>query len=232
MHAAARVLGRAAAGGALTVAVVIGTPTRTTPAGADFAPIGAQAALAALQRSTVQVMAFGCSLDREDGTAVSVGRGLLLTNAHVVGGSRLVDIVAYDAATQAGGQPLVAAAGDVAVVSDPGPAVPTLALAAQDPQPGSTVRVAGFPAGAPGLTMITTQVTDYADGTEVGQPWPVMRLAAEVRPGMSGGPVLDAAGQLAGIVFGNELPDGRALAVPASQLRRLLAANAFAPTSC
>jgi S1-C subfamily serine protease len=232
VHAAARGLGRATAGGALMVAIVIGTPTRTTPAGADFAPIDAQAALAVLTRSTVQVMAFGCNLDRNDGTAVAVGGGLLLTNAHVVAGSRLVDIVPNDAATQAGGEPLLAPAGDVAVVSDPGPALPTLALATQDPPPGSPVRVAGFPAGAPGLAIVATQVTDYADGAELGEPWPVMRLQAEVRPGMSGGPVLDAAGHLAGIVFGNELPDGRALAIPASRLRRLLAANAFTPTSC
>jgi S1-C subfamily serine protease len=233
VHAVARrALARAAVGTALAALVVAGTPTHTTPAGADFTPIDAQAALAALRRSTAQVMAFGCNLERHDGTAVAVGGGLLLTNAHVVAGSRLVDIVPDAAATQVGGQPLVADAGDVAVVADPGLAPAGLPLAAHDPPPGSSVRVAGFPAGAPGLTIATMQVTDYVDGRALGEPWPVMRLAAGVRAGMSGGPVLDAAGQLAGIVFGNELPDGRALAVPGSQLRRLLAGHRFAPTSC
>jgi S1-C subfamily serine protease len=222
---------RAVAAAALVAAVVACTPTHTTPASADFTPIDAQAALAALQRSTVQVMAFGCNLQRHDGTAVAIGDGQLLTNAHVVAGSRLVDIAADDAATRVGSEALVAPAGDVAVVDDPGPALPGLALAPRDPAPGSPVRVAGFPAGAPGLTLVSTQVADYADGQPVGEPWPVMRLMASVRPGMSGGPVLDAAGRLAGIVFGNEVPDGRALVVPVSQLRKLLAARTFAASS-
>jgi S1-C subfamily serine protease len=221
-----------AAGSALVMLVVVGTPTRTTPAGADFTPVGADAALAALQRSTAQVMAFGCDLERHDGTAVAVAGGQLLTNAHVVEGSRLVDIVPDDAATEVGGEPMVADAGDVALVAGSGPAPPALQLAAHDPAPGTTVRVAGFPAGAPGLIMMTMQVTDYVPGGGVGEPWPVMRLSAGVRPGMSGGPVLDASGHLAGILFGNELPDGRALAVPAGALRRLLSAHAFVPTSC
>jgi hypothetical protein len=59
-----------------------------------------------------------------------------------------------------------------------------------------------------------------------------MRLANPVRPGMSGGPVLDGSGRLAGIVFGNELPTGEALAVPVSQLRRLIGADSFVPVAC
>jgi len=232
VHAVARAVLRASAAGVLVAMVVAGTPTRTTPASADFTPIDAQAALAVLSRSTVQVMAFGCNLQRHDGTAVAIGQDQLLTNAHVVSGSRLVDIAADAAATRIGGQPLVAPAGDVAVVADSGPDLPALALAAEDPAPGSPVRVAGFPAGGPGLTVVATDVTDYVDGQPVGQPWPVMRLAASVRPGMSGGPVLDAAGRLAGIVFGNELPDGRALVVPVSEVRKLLAGHALAPSPC
>ncbi|HVM66120.1 MAG TPA: serine protease [Acidimicrobiales bacterium] len=225
-------LTRMAAGSALLLSIVVGTPTRTTPAGADYTPVDAQAALAALQRSTAQVMAFGCNLERHDGTAVAVAGGQLLTNAHVVEGSRLIDVVPDNAATQVGGQPLVADAGDVAVVTGAGQAPPALTLAAQDPAPGTTVRVAGFPAGAPGLMMMTMQVTDYVAGGAVGEPWPVIHLSSGVRPGMSGGPVLDPAGHLAGILFGNELPDNRALAVPASQLRHLLAGHDFVPTSC
>ena len=233
MHAVAQLLTRVLAGTALVALVVVATPTRTTPAAADFTPIGAQAALAALRASTVEVFAFGCSLERDDGTAVAIGDGRLLTNAHVVAGSRLIDIAADDAATQVAGEAFVATAGDVAVLGDSGNGRPGLALATEDPAAGSTVRVGGFPAGGPGFTMVTMQVTDYVAGRGLGEPWPVMRLTESVRPGMSGGAVLDAAGRLAGIVFGNELPDGRALAVPASQLRRLLVTNAFTPlVSC
>ena len=236
-RAASRASLRVTAGAALVMFLLVGSPTKTTPAAADFTPVSAQGATAALHRSTVQIMAFGCDLQRHDGTAVSVDGGVLLTNQHVVAGSRLVDVVPEGQATEVGGQPLVAEAGDVATVAQPGPPLPGLRLADRDPLPGSEVRVAGYPAAvagerAPGLTIQTTQVVDYVQGQVVDQPWPVMRLADAVRPGMSGGPVLDASGRLAGIVFGDELPNGQALVVPASQLRRLLAAKAFVPVVC
>jgi hypothetical protein len=228
---------RAAAAGALIALLLVVRPTRTTPAGADFTPLTGAQATTLLRRSTAQIMAFGCDMDRVDGTAVAVTSGELLTNQHVVAGSRLVDVVGDDQATQIGGQPLVATAGDVATVAEPGPGLPALALAGGDPVPGTVVRVAGYPSvptgqRQPGFTVIQTSVVDYVPGTAVGQPWPVMRLASPVRPGMSGGPVLDGSGRLAGIVFGNELPTGEALAVPASELRRLLGANSFVPVAC
>ena len=237
IRAAARACLRATAGAGLVVFLLVGTPTKTTPAAADFTPVTAQVATAALHRSTAQIMAFGCDMERHDGTAVAVDGGVLLTNQHVVAGSRLVDVVAEGQPTEVGGQPLVADAGDVATVTEPGPPLPALPLAPEDPLAGTTVRVAGYPSAlpgerAPGLTIVTTQVVDYVAGPTLDQPWPVMRLAAPVRPGMSGGPVLDASGRLAGIVFGNEVPTGQALVIPVSQLRRLLADHAFVPVAC
>ena len=228
---------RAVAAGALVALLLVVRPTRTTPASADFTPLTAGQATALLHRSTAQIMAFGCDMERVEGTAVAVADGELLTNQHVVAGSRLVDVVGDDQATQIGGEPLVATAGDVATVPEPGPELPALALAAGDPVPGTVVRVAGYPSGPsgqrdPGFTVIQTSVVDYVPGAAVGQPWPVMRLANSVRPGMSGGPVVDGSGRLAGIVFGNELPTGEALAVPVSELRRLLGTNSFVPVAC
>ncbi len=232
-----RAFARAAAGGAVLTLLLVGRPTSTTPASADFTPITAAAATALFERSTAQVMAFGCDMQRVDGTAVVVGDGVLLTNQHVLAGSRLVDVVAQNQPTLTGGQPFVATVGDVARVAEPVAGLSVLPLADADPGPGSEVRVAGFPSALPGqrdpgLTVVDTRVLDYVAGSEVGQPWPTMRLAASVRPGMSGGPVLDASGRLAGIVFGNELPTGEALVVPVSDLRRLLATNAFVPVTC
>jgi S1-C subfamily serine protease len=228
---------RAAAAGALVTVLLVVRPTRTTPASADFTPLTEPQATALLRRSTAQIMAFGCDMERVDGTAVAIDGGMLLTNQHVVAGSRLVDVLGDDQATQTGGEPLVATAGDVATVAEPGPILPAVPLAPADPAPGTVVRVAGYPSVPsgerdPGFTVIQTSVVDYVPGIEVGQPWPVMRLANPVRPGMSGGPVLDASGRLAGIVFGNELPMGQALAIPASELRRLIGTNSFVPVAC
>jgi S1-C subfamily serine protease len=217
--------------------VLAGTATATTPAQADFTPISAQAAAGLLRRATVQVLAFGCDLQRHEGTAVAVGSGRFLTNQHVVAGSRLVDLVADGAPTQVGDQATVALAGDVADLPAPGLDTPTLALAPRDPLPGTAVHVAGFPSAPsgqrePGLVIDSQSVVGYTPGPEVGQPWPVLRLSGTARPGMSGGPVLDASGRLAGILFGIEVPTGQALAIPASALRRLLRSSSFVATSC
>jgi len=230
-------MARAAAGTAVVAGLLVSTPITTTTAAADFTPISAQAATDALQRATAQVMAFGCDLERHDGTVVALAGGTLLTNAHVVAGSRLVDVVADGRPTEEGGAPMVGVVGDVATVTVAEPPLATLPLASADPAPGSVVRVAGYPSGPsgqpqPGLTVLTTSVVDYVPGPAVDQPGTVMRLAASVRPGMSGGPVLDASGRVAGLVFGDEVPTGEGLAIPASELRRLLAPGSLVPSSC
>jgi len=229
-------LARAATATAVVVLLLLSTPTTTTTAAADFTPISTQAATDALHRATAQVMAFGCDLEQRDGTVVAVAGGTLVTNAHVVAASRVIDVAPDDGPTEVGGA-MVAAAGDVATVNVGGPPLAPLALAPSDPPPGSPVRVAGFPSAPPGqpqpgLTVLTTTVLDYIPGAAVDQHGRVMRLAASVRPGMSGGPVLDASGRLAGIVFGDEMPTGEALVIPVSQLRRLLAPGSLVASSC
>ena len=58
----------------------------------------------------------------------------------------------------------------------------------------------------------------------------VVHVAA--RPGMSGGAVLDQAGRLAGIVFGVEGLTDDSLVVPATALRRILAARLARDRGC
>ena len=59
-----------------------------------------------------------------------------------------------------------------------------------------------------------------------------MRIDYPARPGMSGGPVLDGAGRLAGIVFGVQSPTDYSVVIPASLLRSALAAPLVAATRC
>jgi S1-C subfamily serine protease len=231
-----RVLRLAAAVG-VVVAIILGTPTATIPARFDFQPISAQRAAQVIRPSTVLVLAFGCNLQRREGTAVAVGPGRLVTNQHVVGQSRLVDLVADGYPTTVADVPSVATAGDVATLSAAGLRLPSIPLAPQDPLVGSSVSLAGYPSVpdahlGPGLVIERLRVVDYVAGATVGEPWPVMRLNGSSRPGMSGGPVLDDSGRLAGIVFGNEIPSGDALVVPVAALRKLLVSGAFVAGGC
>lgn len=221
----------------VTAGAVVMVQTPTLPTRLDFTPVSPQAAARLISASTVQVLAFGCNLERREGSAVAIAPDRILTNTHVVGGSRMVDVVADNRPTTVSADATVAKAGDVASLVDIGLDLPGLPLARQDAAAGSEVRLAGYPSApdgvrAPGLVIDDEHVVGYVSGAAVGEPWPVMRLSGGALPGMSGGPILDAAGRLAGIVFGNELPSGNALAVPASALRRLIASGSFIPSTC
>ena len=62
--------------------------------------------------------------------------------------------------------------------------------------------------------------TSVAMTREVVVVSPSVNLGA-ARPGMSGGPVLDETGRLAGLVFGVDTVTNDTLAIPASALREL-----------
>jgi S1-C subfamily serine protease len=229
---------RLATGAVLVVAVVAVPASATISSRYDFEPVTPQRADQLIRGSTVQLEAFGCNLQRRVGSAVAIAPGRLISNAHVVGGSRIVDVIADGYPTIVADPPTVAApGGDLGMVTAPALALPGVPVALADPFVGSVVRLGGYPSAAPGhagpgLVVAAVRVVDYLPGSAVGQPWPVMRLSGAARPGMSGGPVLDQRGRLAGVVFGNELPTGDALAIPASVLRRLLAARSFVPAGC
>ena len=222
---------------AVILAVVFGVQTATTPARLDITPVSLQAAAAILGHSTVEVLAFGCNLQRRDGTAVMIAPGMMLTNEHVITGSRLIDLVADGYPTTASATWAVATAGDVATVSAPLTGLPSIALAPTDPVGRQHRLVRGispFPGRPtrPGSGHRPDERGRVPSGAEIGEPWRVLRLSGSASQGMSGGPVLDAAGHLAGILFGNEVPTGNALVIPASALRSLLRANAFVPSGC
>lgn len=222
---------------AITAIAIAATARPTISARLDTTPVAATQATDLLTRSTVQLLAFGCDMSNRQGSAVIIGAGRLLTNAHVVTGSRVVDISGDGFPTVVADVPSVARAGDVAVVSASAITSGGIALAADDPHVGDSVRVAGFPSvpqgvRPPGLEITTAQVVGMLAGTDVGEPWPVLRLSVPVQPGMSGGPVLDQEGHLAGIVVGNEVPTGQALAIPVSALRQIVDSGDVVAAGC
>jgi S1-C subfamily serine protease len=157
------------------------------------------------RRSVVRVLGTACGLGVE-GSGWVAAPGLIVTNAHVVAGET-------DTAVQVGGTApgLTAQAvvfdphDDIAVLRVPGlhePALPVLA----DPHRGTSVAILGYPedgpfASEPGRIGQTETVhTEDAYGRG-----PVTRsitaLRGNVRPGNSGGPLVDAQGRVLATVF-------------------------------
>jgi S1-C subfamily serine protease len=237
-----RVVVRVAVVAVVVAAMQAGTVTPTLSARLDVLPVSMAAADELLGRATVEVTALGCDLSLRQGTAVVVAPDQVLTNAHVVGRFRSVDVSADGRPVIATAAVLASPAADLAVVDAGGLALGPLSLAPDDPLPGEPVRVAGFPhdehptpgatTTADGLVIEATSVVDYVDGGGMALRGVVMRLGAAVTPGMSGGPVLDRAGRLAGLVFGEQSPTGDALAIPASELRMVLAGGLTGSPGC
>lgn len=179
-----------------------------------------------VRRSVVQINSSGVGV----GAGIVVGRsGLIVTNAHVVqrryphvvlaDGRRLrAHVAAYDRRHD------LAA---LRVEADELPAVPWGDAGAA--RPGDLVYAVGHPAGRVGA--ITTGVL-----VGVGA-WPGLRpirggwLVADLhlRPGNSGGPLVDATGRLLGVTT-MLLGSGLGVAVPVQRVRRLLQRVVPAPS--
>ena len=115
---------------------------------------------------------------------------------------------------------VVGALGDIGIVE----------VSGKLPQPGrygpkadknDLVTVVGYPLGGE-LTLNRGVVVDRVDGSRFDVPGDVLRLTAQVRPGNSGGPVLDESGKIVAVVFAIEIASGLALAIPIETMETLI----------
>lgn len=154
--------------------------------------------------STVKVLGQACGYLQE-GSAFVVGPGTVVTNAHVVAGERATDVVVQGAdyrATTVYFDPTF----DLAVLRTTAPLGPPLAIDGAPVGSGTQGAVLGYPEDGP-LTVTPAAVAQeitaagrniYNEGTVTRQ---VYQVDADVEPGNSGGPLIDAAGEVIGVVF-------------------------------
>jgi S1-C subfamily serine protease len=180
--------------------------------------------------SVVKVLGTACGLGIE-GSGWVAGPGLVVTNAHVVAGES-------DTTVQVGGNPPPLDADvidfdphdDVAVLRVSTLHEPALHMAA-NPRAGTPAAILGYPLdgsfdvepGRIGQTETVSTEDAYGNG-------PVLRsitaLRGRVRPGNSGGPMINAAGQVVATVFAaiTGSPSGEGgFAVPNALVRDQLA---------
>lgn len=163
--------------------------------------------VAAARDSVVKVNGVASSCERGlEGSGFVYATQHVLTNAHVVAGT---DTVQVETATQGTLNAQVVrfdAESDVAVLYVPDLQAPPLTFAASPAVAGADALVVGFPEDGPfdvRAARVREQLT--ATGRDIYDSGPVTRsiysIRALVRPGNSGGPLLDANGQVLGIVF-------------------------------
>lgn len=173
--------------------------------------VGAAAALAA--PSTVKISGTARSCDRtQEGSGFVMAPERVVTNAHVVAGVSDPSVQVLGQGEEFPATVVVFDADrDLAVLAVPGLAAPPLAQGTELGR-GDPAMVIGFPLGGP-VTTSPARVRQVLDarGQDIygngGVTREVYSLYAHVRPGNSGGPVLDATGALVGVVFATSLDD-------------------------
>jgi S1-C subfamily serine protease len=171
----------------------------------------AQAIAAAAIPSVVRVSARTCTF-QSSGTGFAVGRGYVVTNAHVVAGASTIRVQSPDGrlldATAVFDDPEL----DVALLWVPGFDARPLRFAAVDPDRGALGATLGFPHGG-GLLIEPAAVAGAyeAQGRDIYGAHRVLRRVLELRAtidqGDSGGPMILAAGNVGGVVFAEARTD-------------------------
>lgn len=161
--------------------------------------------------ATSKVVAFGCG-GAEAGSAWPIGNDHVVTNAHVVAGSGRVEVDTTDGRTETAHVVYFDPDVDVAVLSVPGLGQAALPVATADPARGVSGAVVGYPGGgAEKVVAGLVRGTETARGYNIYSSALVSRdievLAATVIPGNSGGPMVDTAGVVQGLVFAASTTD-------------------------
>ena len=165
--------------------------------------------VAGAARSVVKVSSLGCG-GLVTGSGFAIGGGIVVTNAHVVSGTHTHRVL-----TPAGDELTATVvyfdpARDVALLDVPDLAVAALAFGPASR--GTEGAVIGYPGG--GRETVEPAVVDgavEAKGRDIYSTNPVTRqvyvIQGKVRPGNSGGPLIDLQGKVLGIVFATSASD-------------------------
>ncbi len=179
-----------------------------------------QEAVSRDRASTVKIMGTGCG-EILEGSGFVVAPGLIVTNAHVIAGMH--GIVAIDQSGTYHASPIYFDPHyDMAVLRVPGLREPVLPILDNLVPRGTQLAVLGYPGGGPFTARQAGVMAEFeAQGRDIyGQGLTVRKvyeLQAIVRPGNSGGPLVEPDGTVVGIVFSRSVtnPDvGFALTSP------------------
>lgn len=185
--------------------------------------------------STVKIIGDGCGQIQE-GSGFVAAPGLVVTNAHVVAGIPHPMVVDGSGAHQTK-VVFFDPSYDLAVMRVGGISEPSLALDPAQSSRGVQATVLGYPGGGPFTVVPAGVMADFeAEGRDIyGQRLTVRNvyeIQATVRPGNSGGPLVQPDGQVIGVVFSRSTTNadiGYALASPGVLSRVLQAESKTSP---
>lgn len=187
------------------------------PGAADDAAKGGGSGAVAfddVQSAVIQLEAQGTFVDPETGGYETAGRGsgflisedgLAITNNHVVTGAGTLDVWRGGDTSETINAKILGSSEclDLAVVQLRGSDFPYLGWHEGEIATATDVYAAGFPLGDPTFTMTRGIVSKASTAGET--PWASLDLViehdAKIRPGNSGGPLVDAEGRVVGVNY-------------------------------
>jgi hypothetical protein len=204
----------------LTCCVVFATLAASAAWAAPY--VNAASTFAAPHPAVVRVVApesDGASYGSGSLVAVDETSGLVLTNWHVVRDAAGPIVVYFPDGFRSRGVLLrVDRDWDLAALAIRRPNVQPIPLASQAPRPGDPLTIIGYGSGS--YRAVTGRCTEYVSPGG-NNPAEMVELSAPARNGDSGGPILNARGELAGVLFGTA--DGCTTGSYCGRLRGFLA---------
>lgn len=178
-----------------------------------------QAALTELLARVRPALAVVRDGRRGAGAGISLGNGQVLTNHHVARGHHIQVILEngeiLDARTLARDPDV-----DLALLEIPPSGLPSAVLAAKLPQPGEMVFALGHPWGERNL-LTAGVLSAVSTARNRRGDFKILRTDARLAPGNSGGPLLNAAGEVIGLnamIVGGD----QGIAIPVAAIRSFL----------
>lgn len=170
---------------------------------------------------------------QQSGSGFAVSGDRVVTNAHVVAGTQRVTVRDSDGRRHSAEVVAFEPGMDLAVLSVPDLDRPALEPGATPPA-GAMIAFAGYPQGRP-LEIGPAELQGTArtsmssiDPGAAGPPVEVLQFAGAVEQGNSGGPLLDDAGRVIGVVFARSTADETGFAVTGQSLAGVLEDSAGA----
>jgi S1-C subfamily serine protease len=167
--------------------------------------------------SVVKLHGTACGVGTQ-GSGWVVRPGLVATNAHVIAGHDTTSVLAPNGESRSGRAVYVDATNDIALLRVRGLATSSLATSSRDGR-SQPVALLGYPrngpltatAGTAGAERTVLSPDAYGRGT---RPRVVVPLRGGVKPGESGGPVVDRRGRVVAMIFGGTRDRKGGYAVP------------------
>ncbi|HTX91164.1 MAG TPA: trypsin-like peptidase domain-containing protein [Anaerolineales bacterium] len=159
---------------------------------------------------------------RGAGAGILAGNGLVLTNLHVVRGRHPVEVTLDDDRTYPAKLVASDKRVDLALLEIPVDGGAAAVLSKDSPRTGELVYAFGHPWGQRNVLtggVLSAVTSVHGQDGEV----PILRADVQLAPGNSGGPLLNAAGEVLGLnamIFGGD----QSVAIPAGVVREFLEA--------